>query len=308
MTNFGFLKPEWPELFDAATKAETSVYPDPRAACFYARRTLEIAVQWLYKNDRSLKLPYQDNLSALIFEPTFQSAVGQKISAKARAHQRISATWPCTAARRLTQYDALTAVRELFHFSFWLARTYGKGHKPADGLTFDPNLLPKTSPDSTANAGTTEAACRAVGGKGRQAQRNPDRQGRAGCRTGKLRAEIAAIKEANEGRPDNHDYNEAETRDYFIDLLLKEAGWPLDKSGTPSSRSPGCPTIKARASWIMSLGRRRQAPRTGRGQAHEAVAAGWAAAGEALCRLPGEAVRPASRDLLQQRLRALAVG
>ena len=29
--------------------------------------------------------------------------------------------------------------------------------------------------------------------------------------------------------PDTHNYSEAETRDYFIDLLLKEAGWPLDK-------------------------------------------------------------------------------
>ena len=27
--------------------------------------------------------------------------------------------------------------------------------------------------------------------------------------------------------PDDHDYSEAETRDYFIDLLLKEAGWAL---------------------------------------------------------------------------------
>jgi len=31
-------------------------------------------------------------------------------------------------------------------------------------------------------------------------------------------------KKANSARPDTHDYSEAETRDYFIDLLLKEAG------------------------------------------------------------------------------------
>src|ERR1017187_1174697 len=79
MSNFDFLKPEWPELFDSATKAEASVYPDPRGACFYARRTLELAVQWLYKNDKSLKLPYQDNLNALIFEPTFQGALGPTV-------------------------------------------------------------------------------------------------------------------------------------------------------------------------------------------------------------------------------------
>jgi type I restriction enzyme R subunit len=40
----------------------------------------------------------------------------------------------------------------------------------------------------------------------------------------RLRAEIAAVKKANAERPDTHDYSEAQTRDYFIDLLLKEAG------------------------------------------------------------------------------------
>jgi type I restriction enzyme R subunit len=42
--------------------------------------------------------------------------------------------------------DSMTAVRELFHICFWLARTCGKGAKPMDGLTFDPTLLPKSSP------------------------------------------------------------------------------------------------------------------------------------------------------------------
>lgn len=44
----------------------------PATACFYARRTLELAVSWAYKHDASLKLPYQDNLSALIYEPSFK--------------------------------------------------------------------------------------------------------------------------------------------------------------------------------------------------------------------------------------------
>jgi hypothetical protein len=38
MSNFAFLKAEWPELRDAASKAEALAYPDSRAACFYARR------------------------------------------------------------------------------------------------------------------------------------------------------------------------------------------------------------------------------------------------------------------------------
>jgi type I restriction enzyme R subunit len=41
---------------------------------------------------------------------------------------------------------------------------------------------------------------------------------------------VAAAKQAATAQPDTHDYSEAETRDYFIDLLLKEAGWPLDQT------------------------------------------------------------------------------
>lgn len=40
----------------------------------------------------------------------------------------------------------------------------------------------------------------------------------------RLRAEIAAIKKQNEATPDEHNYSEAETRDYFVDRLLKESG------------------------------------------------------------------------------------
>ena len=74
MSQFSFLQREWPTVFDSAAKAEASVHGDPRTACFYARRTLELAVNWAYKHDAALRLPYQDNLSALIHEPSFKQA------------------------------------------------------------------------------------------------------------------------------------------------------------------------------------------------------------------------------------------
>jgi type I restriction enzyme R subunit len=40
----------------------------------------------------------------------------------------------------------------------------------------------------------------------------------------------STIKLAHSAVPDNHDYSEAETRDSYIDLLLTEAGWPLDQT------------------------------------------------------------------------------
>ena len=58
---------------------------------------------------------------------------------------------------------------------------------------------------------------------------------------------MAEAKKAAAAQPDTHDYSEAETRDYFIDLLLKEAGWPLDQprdrefevSGMPNEQGKG---------------------------------------------------------------------
>ena len=55
----------------------------------------------------------------------------------------------------------------------------------------------------------------------------------------RLRAEVAEAKKAAAAQPDTHDYSEAETRDYFIDLLLKEAGWPLDQAARPRVRGRG---------------------------------------------------------------------
>jgi hypothetical protein len=76
MSHFAFLLAEWPAIHESATKAEGSAYPDPRAACFYARRTLELVATWMFKHDPALTLPYQSNLSALIHAPTFKKAAG----------------------------------------------------------------------------------------------------------------------------------------------------------------------------------------------------------------------------------------
>ena len=49
------------------------------------------------------------------------------------------------------------------------------------------------------------------------------------------------MRRANEAVPDGHDYDEAETRDRFIDLLLKEAGWPLDRPEDTEFEVEGMP-------------------------------------------------------------------
>jgi type I restriction enzyme R subunit len=104
----------------------------------------------------------------------------------------------------------------------------------------------------------------------------------------RLRAEVAAAKQAATAQPDTHDYSEAETRDYFIDLLLKEAGWPLDQDARPGVR--GRRHAQQRGQGFVDYvlwGDDGKPLGTGRGQAHAPRRARGPAAGQALRRLPG---------------------
>ena len=84
MSNFAFLKGEWPELHASAIRGEALSLTDPRGACFYARRTLELAVNWLYTHDPTLSPAYDDNLSALLHASAFQQLLGRERFLKAR--------------------------------------------------------------------------------------------------------------------------------------------------------------------------------------------------------------------------------
>jgi type I restriction enzyme R subunit len=246
MTNFGFLQSEWPQLFADAQKTEALVIPDPRTACFYARRTLEQIVAWLYRSDSSLKLPYQDSLSALIHEPTFKNTVGTKIFVKAKLIKDLG-NLAAHSHKPLQDRDSMVAVRELFHICFWLARTYSKAEKPADGLTFDPLLLPKTSPVQPQTLAQLQLLEAQLAEKDSKLSELLTGKAALDAELERLRAEIVAIKKQNEATPDEHNYSEAETRDYFIDLLLKESGWVLNKkqdreypvTGMPNTQGEG---------------------------------------------------------------------
>lgn len=227
-SQFAFLESEFSEVYEAAHRAEALANSDARAACFYARRALELVVNWAYEHDATLQLPYREDLSALIHEPTFRNAVGQAVFYKCRAIKDLG-NHAVHSQKPMTTIESVPAVRELFHVCYWFVRTYAKGAKPQPGLSFDPSVLPETTsvPKQTLAqlqtlndqlAAEREKLFAALAEK-----HDLDEQLK------KARAELAAVKKVNEATPDTHNYSEAETRDIFIDLLLHEAGWPLDK-------------------------------------------------------------------------------
>jgi type I restriction enzyme R subunit len=231
VSNFAFLQAEWPLLHESATRAEGLAHVDARAACFYTRRTLELTVAWLYKHERDLRLPYQDNLNALIHEPTFARVVGEAVFAKTKVIKELG-NQAVHSARKVLPADAVVATRELFHICYWLARTYGQRGRPVPSLTFDASLLAR--PAAAAPAVPPQTLDQLQKLEAQLAERDEKLATLLGttaaldAELARLREEVAAAKIVNAATPDTHDYSEAETRDYFIDLLLKEAGWQLD--------------------------------------------------------------------------------
>jgi type I restriction enzyme R subunit len=242
MSNFGFLQEEWPELHETAVKAEAAVHSDSRTACFYARRGLELTVKWIYLHDTVVTRPFESHLSALIYEPTFKRLIGARLLAKAKILKDLG-NQAVHSHKVIRELDALTAVRELFHFCFWLARTYSKGQKPPDGLTFNPALLGKTRVP-TQSVAQLQALEEQLAAKDAQINELLTGKSAIDAELERLRAELAEIKKQNEATPDQHNYSEAETRDYFIDLLLREAGWPLDRKEDREYPIAGMPNTK----------------------------------------------------------------
>ncbi|MCC5995847.1 MAG: DEAD/DEAH box helicase family protein [Oceanicaulis sp.] len=234
MTQFAFLKADFPEVFANAERAERLVKGDARGASFYARLALETAVKWMYRHDGALGDPYQDALSAMIHHSSFRAVAGEALVAKARVIIK-RGNIAAHDSRSISEADAVSAVRELFHFTYWLQRNYGRSI-PDDGLQFSADALPHLAEVKASTLGQLTTLAKRYSEqtaqlKAAEVAQLKDAEARAALEAelADLRAQIASRKAENAAVPDRHDYNEAATRDALIDVLLREAGWTLDR-------------------------------------------------------------------------------
>ncbi|WP_426954158.1 DEAD/DEAH box helicase family protein [Muricoccus radiodurans] len=241
MSQFGFLQPEWPDLYTVAARAEAAARGDPRASVFYARRFLELALAWLYRAEQRLTPPVQDNLAALVHEPSFRRLVGEAVYRKAvlvkdAGNRAVHSNKPVAEA------ESRALLSELFQIGFWLARHYARGTPPPDSLAFDPAKIP---PPAVAVARQSLEQLRKVAEdlRRRDEELEKERAARASldAELAALRAEVAKAAAANAARPDTHDYAEAQTRDLYIDSLLREAGWDPNAPGVAEVPVTGMP-------------------------------------------------------------------
>jgi len=122
---------------------------------------------------------------------------------------------------------------------YWLSRIYAPDGVEVPRTRWDPALLPKPAvaakADSLAEvAGLIEkheAQAAELALVAERALKAEAARADVEAELTQLREEIAALKHKNRARPDDHDYNEAATRELFVDLLLREAGWTFTEPG-----------------------------------------------------------------------------
>ena len=249
-SNFSFLMGGWRDLAEECARAEREVFRDPRTTCFYARRAVELAVHWIYAADVALNRPYKDDLSAMLFEPSFKRAVEAPVWTKMDLIRR-QGNRAVHDRNAIRPDSALDAVQELFHVMFWLARTYARGpdDRPAATLAFNVEAIPRPL-TSTQRQATKEALRKRQEENERrdeELRRNQEENSGLRAQLEELRAQFAQAKAANAYVEDEHDYGEAETRRRYIDVLLNEAGWALaqtrdrefEVAGMPNSKGTG---------------------------------------------------------------------
>lgn len=140
MTNFSFLqsKTEY-ALFSSACIEAEKIYASAPAMCAVGcRKALELAVKWVYSADKTMKMPYKDNLQSLIHEPTFRFAVDANTWGKLPFIIKLG-NLAVHTERSVQASDALASLRGLFEFIQWIDYCYGADYEER---TFDESLIP----------------------------------------------------------------------------------------------------------------------------------------------------------------------
>lgn len=141
MTNFEYLKDEaeFAAFAGNAVDAEQSLGVSAKTCALMARAAVEAAVKWLYDNDKNLKLPYKDNLSALIFNQSFTETVDANVQESLRYVVKLG-NLAAHTSKAITYAEAVLSLRHLFAFTSFIDYCYGKAEYVE--RDFDETILP----------------------------------------------------------------------------------------------------------------------------------------------------------------------
>ena len=238
MSNFDFiLKNEIFKTFaEAAEEAEKSIAVANVSCTILCRRALELAVKWIYANDRELMLPYQNNLSSLVYDINFKSMINEKVFNGMTYIIKLG-NFAVHSNKKVTRKEAVLCLKYLFDFMDWIAYYYDSNYVETK---FDEGKLAGESSANLKKEEREELENKLVE-KDEKIEKilkeNEElREKLTKQRTSKKTAYNFKVS----------DISEFETRKQFIDLDLKIAGWDstnirkeVEVKGMPNTQEKG---------------------------------------------------------------------
>ena len=238
MSNFDFiLKNEIFKAFaEASIEAEKSIAVANVSCTILCRRALELAVKWIYANDRELVLPYQNNLSSLVYDINFKSMINEKVFNGMTYIIKLG-NFAVHSNKKVTRKEAVLCLKYLFDFMDWIAYYYDSNYVETK---FDEGKLPG---ESSANLKKEE---------------REELENKLAEKDEKIEEILRENEELREKLTKQRtskktaynfkvsDISEFETRKQFIDLDLKIAGWDstnireeVEVKGMPNTQEKG---------------------------------------------------------------------
>lgn len=217
--NFSFLlqKSEYALFAPACVEAEKIYASAPAMCAVGCRKALELAVKWVYSADKTMKMPYKDNLQSLIHEPTFRFAVDSNTWGKLPFIIKLG-NLAVHTERSVQSSDALASLKGLFEFVQWIDYCYGSDYQER---VFDESLIPteKIAVDT------------------RKIKEQESLLDEKEAEIEALRKQIEQMSAQYTSEKEKHqqersfqpeDLSEFQTRKIYIDVDLKFMGWKFD--------------------------------------------------------------------------------
>ena len=228
MSNFKFLQsdPAFAPFMDVAIAAEKILHIDPAASILNCRRAMEFAVKWMYSVDRDLEMPYQDNLQSLMTREEFRQIVGQDIYTRMDFIRLKGNHAAHSSGNKITEEQAMLCLENLHIFLDFVAYCYADEYEETK---FDAALIPTgipSQPTAPTAPPEVEPSLAAL------IEENK-----------KLKEQLTARREEQQQTyvPKPLDISEYETRKFYIDAMLEDAGWTEGKDWLNEVELPGMP-------------------------------------------------------------------
>ena len=219
MSNFEYLRKDrsYRVFADVCIEAEKLMNVSYTASVTFARKALELAVKWVYRNDQDLRYNYQDTLAIMLNSRKFKEIIPynmpgllsyiQKLGNKA-VHSQIV----------VEREEAILSLRNLFSFTSWIDYSYSRHYSD---VKFDESIL-----------GEINNIVKVQDEKNKLTKMLDEMD----KKIEKLTIENETLKKENEEKRKIYQrekefqvdkISEAETRKRYIDLILESEGWVI---------------------------------------------------------------------------------